>query len=37
VSVAAGDTVALQATSTSFTTNGSFVPLATVSVSLHCQ
>jgi hypothetical protein len=37
VSIAAGDTVALQATSTSFTTNGSFVPLATVSVSLHCQ
>lgn len=37
VAIAAGDTVALQATSTSFTTNGSFVPLATVSVSLHCQ
>jgi hypothetical protein len=37
VSIAAGDTVALQATSTSFTTNGSFVPLANVSVSLHCQ
>jgi len=37
IAIAAGDTVALQATSTSFTTNGSFVPLATVSVSLHCQ
>lgn len=37
VSIAAGDTVALQATSTSFTTNGSFVPIATVSVTLHCQ
>ena len=37
VSIAAGDTVALQATSTSFTTNGSFVPIATVSVALHCQ
>jgi hypothetical protein len=37
VAIAAGDTVALQATSTSFTTNGSFVPLATVSVTLHCQ
>jgi len=37
VSIAAGDTVALQATSPSFTTNGSFVPLATVSVTLHCQ
>lgn len=37
VSIAAGDTVALQATSTSFTTNGSFVPLAPVSVTLHCQ
>jgi hypothetical protein len=37
VAIAAGDTVALQATSPSFTTNGSFVPLANVSVSLHCQ
>jgi hypothetical protein len=37
VSIAEGDTVALEATSTSFTTNGSFVPIATVSVSLHCQ
>jgi hypothetical protein len=37
VSIGAGDTVALQATSTSFTTNGSFVPIANVSVSLHCQ
>jgi len=37
VAISAGDTVALQATSTSFTTNGSFVPIATVSVSLHCQ
>jgi len=37
IAIAAGDTVALQATSTSFTTNGSFVPLATVNVSLHCQ
>jgi hypothetical protein len=37
VAVAAGDTVALQATSPSFTTNGSFVPIANVSVSLHCQ
>jgi hypothetical protein len=37
VAFAAGDTVALQATSTSFTTDASFVPLANVSVSLHCQ
>jgi hypothetical protein len=37
VVVAAGDTVALQATSPSFTTDGSFVPVANVSVSLHCQ
>jgi hypothetical protein len=37
VSIVASDTVALQATSTSFSTNGSFLPLANVSVSLHCQ
>jgi Collagen triple helix repeat (20 copies) len=37
VAIAVGDTVALQATSTSFTTNQTFVPVATVSVSLHCQ
>jgi hypothetical protein len=37
VTIAAGDTVALQASSTSFSTNGSFVPFANVSVSLHCQ
>jgi hypothetical protein len=37
VTIAAGDTVALQATSTSFTTDGTFVPQANVSVVLHCQ
>ncbi|WP_216843044.1 DNRLRE domain-containing protein [Granulicella sp. S190] len=37
ISIAAGDTIALQATSASFSTNASFVPFANVSVSLHCQ
>jgi Collagen triple helix repeat (20 copies)/TGF-beta propeptide len=37
VSFAAGDTAAVQATSTSFSTDASFVPIANVSVSLHCQ
>jgi hypothetical protein len=37
VSIAAADTVALQATGPSFTTDESFVPIANVSVSLHCR
>ena len=37
ISIPAGDTVALRATSPSFTTNSSFQPIAIVSVSLHCQ
>jgi hypothetical protein len=37
VAVAAGDTLALQAASSSFSTDASFVPFGYVSVSLHCQ
>jgi Collagen triple helix repeat (20 copies) len=37
VAIAVGDTVAVQATSPSFSTDASFVPFANVSVALHCQ
>jgi hypothetical protein len=37
ISVAVGDTIALQATSSSFTTGGGRGPYANVSVTLHCE
>jgi len=37
ISVAAGDTLALEASSSSFSTNGGTGPYAIVSVTLHCE
>jgi hypothetical protein len=37
VAVSAGDTIAFQATSTSFSTNSTYIPFAQVQVTSHCQ